>query len=95
MKVVVWTDRLGMKHRSVLQDDMPDNRPKDGYLSDPPDVVHELNWNAISIELHNELVNRGLFTYQDIIYSQNGLTGAILSAIRKKVKNLYKSQEVT
>lgn len=94
MKVVMWTDINGVKHRSVLQDDMPETRPRTGYLSDPPDVIH-LNWNKLAIQLHNELVNRGLFTYQDVINSQNGITGAVLAVFRKKVKDLYKQQEET
>lgn len=93
MKTVTWTDVHGMKHRSVLQDDMPETRPKDGYLSDPPDVVHGINWEKAKVSLYNELFNRGLFTYQDIITSQTGLTAAILRVFRKAVKDLYKQQE--
>jgi hypothetical protein len=91
MKIVVWTDGRGIKHRSVLQDEMTD--PQQGYLSDPPDIVHELNWDKLKADLQNELFNRGLFTYQDIIRSQNGLSAAILSVFRKQVKSLYKKQE--
>jgi hypothetical protein len=93
MKIVMWTDSLGRKHRSVLQEHMPATRPKEGYLSDPPDI-RELNWDELVIELHNELVNRGLFTYEDIVHSQNGLTAAILRVFRKKVKDLYRRENV-
>ena len=93
MKAVVWTGVHGKKHRSMLRDDMPEYRPQDGYLSDPPDIF-QLNWERLKIQLHNELVNRGLFTYQDVINSQNGLTAAVLAVFRKEVKNLYRQQEV-
>lgn len=91
MKTVIWTDKKGVRHRSFLQDDMSKHRPQDGYKADPPNVF-ELDWNAMARNLHNQLVDRKIFTIEDI--TGNELTGAILGAIRKKVKELYRRENV-
>lgn len=91
MKVVIWTDKKGIKHRSFLQKDMSEKRPQLGYVSDPPNVLG-LDWNKIAKDLHNQLVDRGLFALEDI--TGNELTGAILGAIRKRVKGLYRRKNV-
>jgi hypothetical protein len=38
MIVEVWTDRKGVMHRSVLTKEAV--RPEEGFLVDPPDVIH-------------------------------------------------------
>jgi hypothetical protein len=75
-------------HRSVLTKEAV--RPEEGFLVDPPDVIHKIDWEQVKIDLHNELVKRGLFERQDVIRGQNQLTSAILSALRKRVKRLYR-----
>lgn len=90
-KIVIWKDKRGIMHRSILKDDMSEERPQDGYISDPPSVF-SLDWNEIAKDLHNQLVARKLFTKQHI--TQNELTGAILAALRKKVKDLYRREYV-
>lgn len=94
MKNVIWVDKKGFKHRSFLKDDMNESEPKLGYVSDPPNVVAEIDWDTVAKDLHNELVNRGLYSLEDVVEQQNGLTGAILSVIKRKVKELYKRRNV-
>lgn len=86
-KEVIWTDKKGKKHRAIVKDGMVD--PAQGYQQDPPDIF-ELDWEQIKLDLHNQLVNRRLFTIEDVIAQQNGLAGAIIGALRKKVKALYR-----
>lgn len=89
MKVKIWKDKSGKLNRVFLQDGM--TNPKSGYVSNPPDVF-SLDWDEIALDLHNQLVSRGLFSLADI--RGNELTGAIVGAIRKKVKELYRRENV-
>lgn len=89
MKIVIWTDDKGIKHRSILQEHQVETRPEEGYVSDVPDIF-SLDWEQIKKELHNALTDRKLFTYEDVVHSQNGITGAVLLALRKRVKDLYR-----
>jgi hypothetical protein len=88
MKLVTWKDRKGVMHRSGVLD--KDKDPSEGFLFDPPDVIHKIDWEAAAKDLHNALVRRGLFTYDDVMRGQNELSGAILSAFRKRVKQLFR-----
>lgn len=91
MKIVIWTDEKGWRHRSVIKDDHDESMAPKGIQQDPP-RVEDLNWEDIKRDLHNALVNRGLIGYRDIIRQQDGVTGAILAALRKPVIDLYKER---
>ena len=88
MNIVTWTDKKGVMHRSIMTGET--KNPSEGFLSDPPDVIHSINWDEVAIELHNALVRRNLFTYNDVVRGQNELSNAILSSLRKKVKQLFR-----
>ena len=90
MKAVIWTDDDGIKHRSFITEDMTDSEAPSGYVSDPPDVINEINWQEVAKDLQNNLVDRGLFTYRQMRTSQNGLSGAVLAALKRKVAELYR-----
>ena len=92
MKPVHWTDENGYKHLSFLRDDDPDELAPSRLLQDPPDVVHEINWDAVQRELHNQLVNRGLFSWDDVQRSKDGITGAVLACLRRRVIELYNNR---
>jgi hypothetical protein len=93
MKFVKWTDSNGIKHLAGITDNIPEKMPHLGYQFDPPDVFN-INWQDVAKDLHNQLVDRGLFTYEDIQRYQNRLAGAILASLRKRVKRLYKENKV-
>lgn len=76
----------------MLKEGMREANPEQGFLADPPDVIHKIDWDAVAKDLHNELVRRDLFTYQDVIRGQNLLSSAILSALRKRVKQLFREE---
>lgn len=90
MKLVLWTDDKGRKHRSFLRDSDPDHLAPLGVPDDPPNL-DRLDWDAIKIELHNALVERGLITWQDVQKSQSGISSSVLAVFRRPLIGLYRS----
>ena len=90
MKLIEWKDSSGLHHLSLIRDGDSANDAPQGLPQDPPDVA-QLNWREVQKTLHNELVARRLITLEDVTKSQNGLTAAILAALRRRVANLYRS----
>ena len=90
MKLVQWKDSDGLYHLSLVRDGDPNRSAPQGLPQDPPDIT-QLNWREIQKTLHNELVARRLITLEDVTKSQNGLTAAIQTALRRPVANLYRS----
>ena len=90
MKRVTWTDGVGKNHAALIRDDDSQETAQKGHgiPQDPPDV-EQLDWSGIARDLHNELLARGLVTKDDVVKSQNGVTSAILAALRRKVLTLY------
>ena len=91
MKATCWIDEAGYSRVSIVHDDDDTLEASHGLPIGPPDVTN-LDWEDIVRDLHNALVDRGLFTYKDVMRSQNGVTSAILSVLRRKVITLYKQQ---
>jgi len=91
MRAVTWTDNNGYKHRSLVREEDPDEAAPQGILQDPP-VLEGMDWEAIKRDLHNLLVDAGLYSWLDVQQRQ-GLEGAILGAMRKKVIHLYREAE--
>jgi len=89
MRMVIWEDIYGYKRRSAVRDFDRDELAEYGISQDPP-TLDDLDWDAIKRDLHNALVSRGIFDYNDVTRTQNGVTGAILSAMRGKLITLYK-----
>jgi hypothetical protein len=91
MRTVTWTDQRGWKHRSLVRDGDPDELAPQGLLHDPPNL-ELLDWEAVKQDLHNALAAQGLYTWSDVQRrgAEDGLRGAILSAVRKRLINLYR-----
>jgi hypothetical protein len=89
MKSVIWTDEEGYRRRSLLRDVDPDHLAPQGIPADVPDLSH-LDWDDIQRELHNALVERGLFTWTDVQRAQNGVTSAVTQVFKKRLIALYK-----
>ena len=62
-----------------------------GIPEEPPTDI--LDWVNIRRNLHNQLMARGLYSFQDVQRSQNGVTAAIRSAVVKPLVALYRQQE--
>jgi hypothetical protein len=91
MRTTTWTDKHGYKHRSLVRDDDPDEMGPQGVLQDPPNL-NELDWEGIKLDLHNALVERGLYSWRDV-QEKRGLRGAILSAVKRRLILLYREAE--
>lgn len=89
MKLVRWTDDRGYDHLSLLRDSDPDHMASLGIPADPPNL-DLLDWEEIKRDLHNELVSRELVDWKTVQQAGDGVTGAILAAIRRKVILLYR-----
>ena len=88
MRRIVFEDRYGKKHVSMVRDGDPDDAAPNGIILDPPDL-ERLDWEEIKRDLHNALVDAGLVTWADVQRKQ-GLRVAILRAVRKKLVYLYR-----
>ncbi len=89
LKLVNWTDQEGYKHLSHVIDN---EDIKEGIPNDPPDI-NQLDWEQIKQDLHNGLVDKNLITWHDIQMSGDGLTGVILTVLRKRIIQLYRMEE--
>ena len=107
MRLVIWTDQNGYKHRSLIRNSDPnDKAPEIGIPMDPPDL-DKLNWEPVlkvapdldldefKRKLHNRLVQMSLITWKDVQRSQSGLTSAIMAVGRdRKILEALKRQLV-
>jgi hypothetical protein len=91
LRRVTWTDARGRQRAALVRDNDPDEVAinGEGIPLDPPDVF-ELDCEKLMVELHNQLVGRGLITAEDVTRSQNGLSAAVLSALKPALHNLYR-----
>ena len=89
MKLVEWEDEQGWLRRSLLRDEDDDQHAPMGVPQGVPDVT-QLDWENLPRELNNELHNRQLFTFEDVQRSQDGLTGAVLAVLRRRLIRLYR-----
>jgi len=91
MRKVIYTDNNGFKKIVMLRDSDPDSMARAGIpVSLPAD---DLDWGAIKRDLNNILIDRGLFTLDDVKASNNGLRSAIMYALLRKLTRAYKEKE--
>ncbi len=92
MKVVEWTDDKGYVHRAEIRDyDNPNLAPEIGMPLDPPGI-DRLDWEGIKRDLHNELVKRGLHSWQDVQTQSNALGSVLVSVMKRPLAALYKER---
>ena len=91
MRLVEWKDSDGYMRRRWVKDDDPDTLGISGIPEESPDDI--LDWDNIRRNLHNQLMARGLYSFQDVQRSQNGVTAAIRSAVVKPLLALYRQQD--
>jgi len=93
MRYIIYTDRHGFRRRSLIRDNDPDTAAPGGIPAGPPDI-RQLDWDLIQREINNSLVDRRLFTWDDVQLAQNALGGVILSAIRRRLISQYRTQHM-
>ena len=92
MRLIEWKDSDGYMRRRLVKSSDPDELGMSGFPEESPDLG-ALNWDVIKANLHNQLMARGLYSFQDVQRSQNGVTAAIRSAVVKPLLALYRQQE--
>lgn len=91
MKRVIWTDRQGFKHASLIRDNDPETEAVFGIPDDPPDMGPTLeNFKKI---LHNEFVDRGITSYRDYVIKQNEIS-AIFSMLKRDIIGTFRQDEI-
>jgi len=92
LKEVKWTDPDGRRRvRLIRHRDPASLAQTQGIPQEPPDL-DRLDWEQIKVDLHNRLLDLGLLTWKDVQAAQQGVTGAVLTMLRKRVINLYKEK---
>lgn len=89
MKNVISVDNRGYKRIYSIRDKDNDKDAKLGIPIGPPDIS-SLDWDLIGRDINNELVDKGLITWDDVVRSQNGLSQVIVSIVRRKIVELYR-----
>lgn len=89
MRLVEWQDEGGYKHLSLVRDGDPDEMAPHGISRDPPDVG-ELDWQQVRKDLHNLLIDLRLSDWRDVQMSKDGITSAVLGALRRPLSRLYR-----
>jgi len=88
MRRVIWEDERGYLRASLIRDSDPDSIAPQGV---PVTIVSELiNWDDAKKSLNNLLVERGLFTLEDVLSTRESLASVILAVFRRKLLAFYK-----
>jgi hypothetical protein len=89
MRVVIWEDRRGYKHRSLIRDDDPDEAGPQGILQDPPDL-HLVDWETVIKNMHNAFVEAGVYSWETM-QNANTLQPTIFRSVKPEVIRLFRS----
>lgn len=90
MKELTFTDKDGFNHKSLVRD--TDTDPSVGILKSPPDL-RQLDWQEISRNIHNALLERDLITIQDVQIRSTEFNQIILAKVGKRIFALYQEAE--
>lgn len=91
MRMIIYTDERGYRHRVYLRDKDGDEMAAFGIPYDPPDV-DELDCEFLKREIHNALVENGLFTWTDVQKSSVGLN-AVVTVVKRQLSGLYQEKQ--
>ncbi len=89
MRKVIVEDRLGWTRAYLVRDEDPDEMAEEGIPLLPPDL-NRINFEHVKKNIHNQLVRRGLFTWEDVVKHQNAVTKIVAAVIKREVLMLYK-----
>lgn len=87
----MWVDHRGYKRASLIRNEDPDEMAEHGIPLQPPDL-DLIDWEGVRRDIHNDLVDRGLFDWADVVRAQNGLAAVIAGPIRRRLIMLYRSR---
>ena len=86
----IHTDEQGRKQAYYVNEYMSD--PTEGIPVNVP-RVEDLDWDAIKLEIHNSLVENGLFTWDDVQKRQTAITSILRATLLRKIIALYRTEE--
>lgn len=92
MRTVIWTDRNGYKHRSMVRESDPDSAAPMGLRQDPPDIGG-VDWEEVKREIHNAFVDAGTVTFADLQRPGVDLRRIILGATQRRIQSLFRHRE--
>lgn len=90
MKTVLVENGDGRKHPVYLPDSIP-NHQADAGIPAMSINLDDLDWDGIKVEIHNRLVEHGLYTEADLSTKPDVLQQVILSVMRRKLILLYRT----
>ena len=88
MRKEIWTDENGFRRISMLRDNDPPHMASRGIPIEIP--LDDLDWEEVKKRLNNALIDRGIYTIEEVSRNQEALTGAVLYALRRPILELYK-----
>lgn len=92
MRLVQWENKDGLLVQAYVRDGDPDELAESvGILHMPPDLDN-LDWDGIKRDLHNELIKRGIVTWNDVQKQQAALTNVITATLKRRLVALYRQQ---
>lgn len=92
LKFVMWTDPDGRQWRTAIPDSAPDHEAKRGVPAGPPSLEPLGLPLDVEVRLHNELVARRIFTYDDARKRRADVANALSSALKAdtgRIVDLY------
>lgn len=92
LRFAMWTDPEGRKWRTAIPDAAPDHEAKRGVPAGPPSLEPLGLPLDIEVRLHNELVARKIFTYDDARKKRADVANALSSALKvdtSRIIDLY------
>lgn len=90
MKLVI-NEEDGILVPYYVPDHIPDTSASMGVPAMSVNVIHEIDWDKVAIELNNLLVRRRLFTKRDIENANGSLENTIVAVIKRKLLHLYRN----
>lgn len=94
MRLVEWIDGAGFIRRSMIKDTDSDEAKGGGLPQGPPDL-QQMDWDAIVRSIHNDMMKAGLYTWQDVSDSQNGMTAIVNRRVRRPLIAFIRNGGVT
>ena len=91
MKHVNWTDEKGWKRRSLVPDTSDESDGRYGIPAGPPDL-RQLDWEHIQREINNALVDRGVFSWEDVSRTGDALMVAT-TIVKRHLVGLYREEQ--
>lgn len=79
-----------MRHAAYVNNEVDD--PSQGIPVLMPDI-YDLDWDAIILQIHNGLVDNGLFSWADVQRQQTGLSSILRTTLMRHLIALYRMED--